>query len=194
MPVPSVPAAGAVGHPLSIPMGAAAALALFGPEVQRVAQPARRSPIGSQYGLGEALGLMGRDPLPALPSTQQTLGPVRTCTGASLSLSPPAALPHAPPWLQTNPVSQPPPQSPSLRAAATPPSFPLSTALGQIRTPGIKGSALQPWHPAPAGDHQVGSLGWTPGGWRGGKFPPRSHQPPPGALCLHAGQPKGKHL
>jgi len=43
--------------------------------VQRVARPPRRSPIEGQFGLGEALGLVGCNPLPALPSTQQTPGP-----------------------------------------------------------------------------------------------------------------------
>lgn len=70
MPVPSVPSAGAVRHPLSVPRGAELSQHFVTLRVQRVSWPARRSPTGNQYGLQEVLGLMGRNPLPALPATQ----------------------------------------------------------------------------------------------------------------------------
>lgn len=54
--------------------GCCSCLGIFQPwGVQKVAWLARRSPIRSQYGLGEAL--VGCDTLPALPSKQQRLGP-----------------------------------------------------------------------------------------------------------------------
>lgn len=61
--------------------------------------------------------------------------------------------------VRANPTSQPSPLSLSPWATATPPHFSLPIALQQIRTPGIKGSAPQPWDPAPAGDHRQAGLG-----------------------------------